>query len=257
MALLKTRLDNLRARMMAVSEDFESWTEPEVMFSAAHTDRPTEQFYDQCAFHHNGHDWGLLGKFNLSMQTTDLELVTASLGVAWRRLPTRPLVLRAGEPGSWDQGGVYAATSGPFEYKGRMYVYYGGTNVRHDGGGFDGRAVDHRLQGIGLATFTPGRMVGQQFEGEGWFETMPFRCPGGKLLLDANAKNPLKIEVRNIGYGGPFEGFRETQAVPVKGDSQEHGITWEHETDLKALSGRFIQLRVYGKNSVAYGCRFE
>jgi hypothetical protein len=254
-ALLKTRLDNLRSRMISVSDDFENWTDPEVMFDAASTDRPTEQFYDQCAFHHCGHDWSLLGKFNLSMQTTDIELTTASLGVAWRRLPTRPAMVRAGDPGAWDCGGVYAPTSGPFEFNGRMHFYYTGTNIRHDSGGFDGLAPRERLQGIGVATFTPGRMVGQQFAGNGWFESMPFRCPGGKLLIDANLQFPLTVEVRNVGYGGPFDGYRETDCIAVNGNSQEHTLTWKDRSNLDALAGRYVQLRVYGKNSIVYGFR--
>lgn len=253
-ALLKTRLDNLRARMISVSEDFEHWTDPEVMFDPAGTDRPTEQFYDQCAFHHAGHDWGLIGKFNLSTQTTDIELVTASLGVAWRRLPTRPLPVRSGDPGAWDCGGVYAPTSGPVEFNGRMYFYYTGTNQRHSGQGFDGQAVGKVVQAIGLATFTPGRMAGQQFEGNGWFETMPFRCPGGQMTIDADTKFPLKVEICNIGYSGPIYGYREADAVPVRGDSQAHAITWKDKADLEELKGRFVQVRVYGKNSVVYGC---
>ncbi len=252
-ALLKTRLDNLRARMISTSDDFEQWSAPEVMFDAAHTDRPGEQFYDQCAFHHCGHDWSLLGKFDLSTQTTSIELATASLGVAWRRLPTRPLVLRAGDPGAWDCGGLYAPTSGPFEFNGRMYVYFTGTRTRHDRSGFASLEKGRLQQGIGLATFTPGRMVGQQFEGEGWFESMPFRCPGGQLIVDADLEHPLHVEVRNTGYGGSVKGYGPADSIPVTGDSQEHAPRWKDQSTLDRLAGRYIQLRLHGKNSIVYG----
>ena len=107
-----------------------------------------------------------------------------------------------------------------------------------------------------MATFTPGRVVGQQFEGAGWFTSKPFRCPGGQLLLDARADYPIRVGVFSAGYGDDYPGYTCAECVQVQGDRQDHTIRWESHANLDAFRGQFITLRVYGRNSVVYGAQF-
>jgi hypothetical protein len=129
------------------------------------------------------------------------------------------------------------------------WYYYGGSASAHDEG--------VALAGIGVATFTPGRLVGQQVEGEGWCCGLPFRCPGGTLELDALARHPLVVSVRAAGYGGPLPGYTSEECLAVTGDSQAHAVRWKTQASLDALSGRFVQLCVQGQDSVVYGFRLR
>ena len=248
-AFLKTRLDNRRALVVSVSEDFVSWSEPSVLMAPDLADSPTLHFYAHNAFHHCGHDFGFLSRYELCTQKADLELVVSHRGVDRNRLPTRPIVLAPGDPGSWDAGGVYVSIGEPVERGDTCWVYYYGSSGRHDefGGG----------TGFGIATFRKGRLVGQQFEGDGWFSSAPFRCPGGSLTLDAAARQPMTVEVCSTGYGGAYPGFSRAECEPVEGDSQEHPIRWRSRASLDELRGQFIQLKVYGRNSIAYGVGFH
>jgi hypothetical protein len=252
-AFLKTRLDNKRARMISVSEDFATWSEPHILLAPDLGDAPTVEFYAQNAFCHWGHDLGLLCCYDQATQRTHLELLSAPGGVDWRRMPTRTAVLLPGDIRGPEGGGVYPGTGQPVHVDGSMGLYYCGTNQRHSGEDGD---LDRQV-GFGMASFSPGRLAGQQFTGEGWFQTVPFRCPGGRLTLNASAREPITVAIHVAGYGGVVEGFTREQARPVTGDRRDHAITWEDHHTLDALQDRFVQLRIHGRQGTVFGMTLD
>jgi hypothetical protein len=248
-AFLKDRLDNRRARTIAVSKDFIRWSDPAISVIPDMGDPPTLHFYAQNAFHHCGHDFAFLNRFNFDTQKLDMELIVSPQGNDWRRLPTRPVVLSPGNPGNWDGEMILNGFGEPIVHGDRCWYYYYGSSGRHD---------EHAAHGaVGIATFTSGRLVGQQFEDQGFFASLPFRCPGGTLTLDAIAKQPIAVEVCSPGYGSPLDGFRQEDCVCVQGDSNRHAIRWKEKTNLDELRGNFILLRVYGCDSIVYGATFS
>jgi len=158
-------------------------------------------------------------------------------------------VLSPGDPGAWDGGMVLPGLGEPITRGDTCWCYYYGSRDRHDEAGGHGA--------IGVAYFSHGRIAGQQFEREGWFETAPFRCPGGALFLNAIAGESMTVEIRGCGYGGALEGFTRAECETVQGDSCEHAVRWRSHADLDTLRNRFIALRVYGTNSIAYGASFR
>ncbi len=252
-AFLKTRLDGKRARMISISEDFEHWSEPRVLLAPDLADAPTLEFYAQNAFHHWGHDVGLICRYDVASQRTDLELIHAPGGTDWRRLPTRAAILSPGELDTPDGGGVYPGTGDPIRVEDMCRIYYCGTSRRHSGED----AGKPQTGGIGLATFAPGRLAGQQFTGEGWCQTIPFRCPGGRLTLNAVAHTPMAVEIHAAGYGGPIAGFTRDACAPVSGDSQTHAVIWKDHATLDTLRDRFILLRVYGGKGLVFGFEIQ
>ena len=111
--------------------------------------------------------------------------------------------------------------------------------------------------GVGIASFAPGRLAGQQFLGDGWFQGTPFCCPGGRLTLNAAARQPVTVEVHSVGYGGPIAGFTRDQCARITGDQLAHPVTWEGNDTLRALRDRFIQLRVYGSAGSVFGFEID
>ena len=248
-AFLKDRFDNRRARMISTSDDFIHWSEPAICFIPDQADSPTLHFYAQSAFHHCGHDFGLLNRFEFNTQKLDLELVIAPQGNDWRRLPGRPVVLTPGNTGAWDQGMILNGHGEPIICGDTAWYYYYGASGRHD---------EHTAHGaIGIATFSVGRLVGQQFEDDGWFASKPFRCPGGSLAIDTIAREPITVEVCSTGYGGPIEHYRKDDCRPVQGDNKNHKITWKTKANLDEFHRKFIILRIHGKNAVVYGAAFQ
>jgi len=248
-AFLKTRLDNRRARLVAVSQDFAHWSAPTVLLANDLGDAPTLHFYTQSAFEHCGHNLGFLGRLDQATQKLDVELITGPRGGAdWRRLPTRPQVLAPGNPGEWDGYMIMPGVGEPLVRGDTCWTYYTGGCTQHD--------VDCPWA-IGLATFTTGRIVGQQFEGEGWFTTAPFFCPGGRLTLDARANEPLTVAICGAAYGGELAGYRRGECQPVQGNGRDLAIRWAEHADLEAFRGQYITLRVSGRNAVVYGASFD
>lgn len=248
-AFLKDRLDNRRARLVSVSRDFETWSEPQVLLAPAPGDSATEHYYGQSAFHHCGRDLGFLNIFEFSTQRLYLELIAGAGSSDWRRLPSRPKVLEPGDHPAWDSNMVFPGLGEPIVRGDTCWYYYYGSSQRHDAAGETGA--------IGLATFKSGRLVGQQIEGEGWFQTLPFRCPGGTLHLDAVACKPMTVEAHSTGYGGPRPGYTRSECRPVEGDSRSHEIRWAEKSNIDGLRNEFIVLRIYGCNSIAYGVEFR
>jgi hypothetical protein len=248
-AFLKDRVENRRARMISTSRDFVNWSAPAVCFGPDNGDTPTMHYYAQNAFHHCGQDFCFLNRYEFATQKLDLELVYSPQGVDWRHFPSRVPILSPGDPGQWDGGMVLCGFGEPIIRDKTGWVYYYGCSVRHD----DGSGIG----AIGLATFTEGRLVGQQTEGEGWFNSLPFRCPGGRLTLDAAARGPVTVEVWSTGYGGVYPEYTRQECEAVQGDKQDHTIRWKNKSNLDEFRGKFIQLRVYGLNSIVYGAGFD
>jgi hypothetical protein len=247
-AFLKCRIDNRRARLISVSRDFVHWSSPSPLLSPDLADTATMNFYGQTAFTHHGADLGFLSRFDLASQRVDLELITASEGIHWRRLPGRPPILQPGDiRNSWDGGAIYPGLNGPIVRDDIAWFYYYGSASRHD---------EHLAAGgaIGIATFTPGRLAGQQFEEDGYFSSLPFLCPGGVLELDADARKPMIVQVCGTGYAdGAQSGYETGQCEPISGNNGHHRVKWRTKDNLDELRGRFITLKISGVDSVVYG----
>ena len=52
--------------------------------------------------------------------------------------------------------------------------------------------------------------------------------------------------------GRPLEGFGETEAVRIRGNSNRHMAEWKGDRELSSLKGRAVRLRIYATNSKLY-----
>ena len=110
---------------------------------------------------------------------------------------------------------------------------------------------------LAIATFKKNRLVGQQTENDGFFATLPFVCPGGKLFLNFVSKAPVKVSIKLWGYGSEYEGFTLEDCVAVTGDRVRGEIVWKTKASLDELKGKYIRIKVSGRNAVAYSAAFE
>lgn len=92
-AFLKDRQGENRSRLVVPSDDFKTWSEPQWIFTPDHGDHAGTNFYNQSAFMLGGRTLGFLNLYDLTTQTTWVELIESGDNLNWRRMPSRPHLL--------------------------------------------------------------------------------------------------------------------------------------------------------------------
>ncbi|MCF7688020.1 MAG: twin-arginine translocation signal domain-containing protein [Cephaloticoccus sp.] len=254
-AFLKDRLGGNRSRMLMHSDDFKHWSEPQWIFTPDHGDSAGTNFYNQSAFVMAGRTLGFLNLYDLTTQTTWVELVESGDNINWRRMPSRPRILSPGAPGTYDSGGAYVGLAEPILIGEEYRYYYYASSDRHDVADTGGNPA--QKPSLAYATFHKNRLVGQQTEGDGYFATLPFVCPGGRLFLNFIGKSEVTVCIKRPGYGGDYVGFSLAECIPVTGDSLRQEIIWKNHANLDELKGKYIRIKVAGKNLVGYSAALE
>ena len=251
-AFLKDRAGDNRSRMLCHSDDFREWSEPQWIFTPDHGDNEGTNFYNQTAFTMAGRSLGFLSVYDVTTQTSWLELVESGDTINWRRMPSRSPLLQPSEPGSLDGGGAYPGLNEPILMGDEYWYYYYASPQRHDGSS----SPETQKPTLCAAAFTKNRLVGQQTVGEGFFSTLPFRCPGGRLQLNFTSTEPVTVAMKRWGYGGEYEGFTQEECEPICGDRTDGEVRWNSGKTLTELDGKFVRIKVYGKNAVVYSAAF-
>ena len=254
LAFLKERYGEQRIRMLSYSTDCETWTEPHVVFQPDAGDNKGTNFYQQSAFTFCGRCMGFLNVYDVTTQMSWLELVESPDGLSWHRMPAKTAVLRQGNFGSIDGGGIYCGLSEPVVEGDKTWVYYYAAPHPHDSGYSE--KARHLKQCIARAFFPTGRLVGQQTERGGFFASLPVACPGGDLQLNLKCANEVRVELMNPGYSGPIEGFTADDCVPLCGDDQAAAVRWKHGRTLDELKGRYLKIRISGDNMKVFSANF-
>ena len=249
-AFLKDRVGPNRSRMLSWSDDFEHWSEPHWIITPDHGDDRGTNFYNQTAFRMAGRILGFLNVYDVSTQTSWIELIESPDGSSWQRMPSRSRLLQPGGPGSHDGGGAYPGLGEPILKGNEYWYYYYASPARHD----EGQGEDKPT--LCVATFTRNRLVGQQTEGDGTFSTLPILCPAGRLRLNFVSKEPVTVALKRPGYGGEIAGFTHAECEPISGDTQEGDVRWKSGKTPADLAGRHIRISVRGKNSIVYSAAF-
>ena len=254
-AFLKDRHGPNRSRMLTFSDDFRNWSEPQWIFTPDHGDNEGTNFYNQSAFQMSGRTLGFLNLYDLTTQSTWVELIESGDNRNWTRMPARPHMLQPGPAGTYDSGGAYVGLAEPILVGDDYRYYYYASADRHDAADTGGNPAQR--PSLAYATFKKNRLVGQQTEGDGYFATLPFVCPGGKLFLNFVCKGPVTVSIKRPGYGNDYAKFTQADAVPVTGDNLHGEITWKTQANLDELKGKYIRIKVQGKGVVAYSASFE
>ncbi len=254
-AFLKDRLGPNRSRMLMHSADFENWSEPQWMFTPDHGDHAGTNFYSQSAFTMCGRTLGFLNLYDLTTQTSWIELIESGDNLTWRRMPSRVHLMEPGVPGSYDAGGTYVGLAEPILIGDEYRYYYYATPIRHDKS--DEAEIAGQRRSLAGATFKRNRLSGQQAERDGYFSTLPFVCPGGRLRLNFRSNAEVRVSIQRSGYSKDFEDYTLEDCEPVAGDSLEQEIIWKNQTDLESLKGKYIRLKIAGPNLIAYSASFE
>ena len=252
-AFLKDRYGANRIRMIMHSDDCVHWSEPSVLFKPDAGDDKGTNFYQQSAFIMNDRCLGFLNVFDVTTQMCWLELVESPDGMSWHRFASRAAVLKPGDFGTLDGGGVYCPLGEPIVDGDRTWVYYMAAPHPHDSG-FSEKAKNLK-QCVARAWFPTGRLVGQQTERGGFFATAPILCPGGELQLNFKCDNEVRVELKDPGYGDAIEGFTSDDCVPLTGDETAATVRWQNGRSLDELQGRYLKIKIAADNAKAFSAR--
>ena len=106
-----------------------------------------------------------------------------------------------------------------------------------------------RLDGFASlhAPYTGGEMV-----------TKPFEFDGSQLELNVatGAAGFVRVELQDAG-GKPLPGYTLADCSEIIGDQIERVVRWRQGTDVRALAGRSVRLRIAMKDADLYSFRFR
>ena len=240
-----------RVQAWAESDDGMHWKNEQLVLRADQQDPLTSNIQFMFVMQHGGYYLGFLtlhdeaGHFRI-------QLAWSADGLSWRR-PSRVPWLDVGPEGAFDCGMVLGPAD-PIFWEKEMWFPYGGFPIRHD------TRETNWESAIGMATMRLDGFSAWEAGAEtGELVTQPFRCNGGRLLINAEAQNgSVAVEILDE-KGKPLKGFEAKSCRAVIGDTlaNESGgwIQWKQEKDLRRLEGKQVQLRFTLKNAKLYSFR--
>ena len=177
------------------------------------------------------------------------ELILSRDGESFER--THAPFVSTGAPGAWDRGQAWAAPDW-VEVGDEWWITYHGSDR-----GPNVAIPKDTSWGIGLAKIRKEGFVSLRGPRNGGVVcTRVLRWPGGKLLLNAAAREGL-ITVR---VSGPerkvIPGFDHADCVPFRGDSIAAEVRWKNKT-LGDLAGQPLRLEIYIANGDLYSFHAE
>jgi len=245
-----------RAAALTTSEDFKTWSEPELILVPDDVDdrwgkgMQRSHFYGMCAFPYESMYLAFLWIF----QATDdegyhdgpifIELVSSRDGINWKREEgDRPPILELGPSGSWDDGMVFT-TNHPLVEGETVKLFYGGIDGLHAG------PISEWDGGIGLATLRKDGFASLD-AGEQVATVTTKKLTGAKGLLHVNCDASggwLKAEILDAS-GKVIPGYALDECKPLEADKVSHVMTWKNEM---ALPDGDIRIRFEMQSALLY-----
>ncbi|MEO7649210.1 MAG: hypothetical protein ABIZ80_01990 [Bryobacteraceae bacterium] len=164
--------------------------------------------------------------------------------------------LRVGHSGSFDSKWIWAFPK-PVRRGDELWIYYFGTNQDH--GSRADSAAKERLTAIARAVMRLDGFVSADFDyAGGTLMTPPIRFTGRRLELnlDTGAGGVGRVEIVR-GDGSPIPGFTMLDADQLNGNSVRLPVSWKGKSDLSALAGQEIRLRLKMRAAKLYAFQFR
>lgn len=244
------------------SDDFEHWSQPEMVLIMDLQDEPDVEYYGLTAFERHGWMMGLLEYWCSATDTLQLHLAVSRDGRRW----IRPAVRQPFIPNcyDWNRKWVTCATNGPIMVGGQMVFYFGGRWTSHH---FDSL---HLHGVIGAASVPIDRFCAIEGGSSpvGYLDTVPLEWPGGDLALNADTRSNFEthpwhcdgcimVDVLDA-EGAPLPDWSGERAATFRGNTHCRGrvdpgvVNWPAGRSLDALRGQTIRLRFRFQHSRLY-----
>jgi hypothetical protein len=250
---------------LATSRDMQKWSEPKLVMAPDEADDAQvkqegglySQFYNMSGFRYGDQFLGLVTHFRFTgpppkhgpLQSgddgpVDVQLVHSRDGRTWHRCEVRSPVIPNG-PHDYDAGCVLGVSNGFATIGDEIWFFYSAITTTH--GGY----IPEKKIAIAAARWRLDGMVSLDAGTEGGeIETVPLRCFGDRLIVNAEAGGgELTVAVLDQ-HGRPLPGFSTSDCVSVRGDGVRQGVRWEKHERLPIAEP--IRLRFTFRNARLY-----
>ena len=245
----------------AESPDLRQWSEPETIIAVDELDYPDTEFYHLAATTQDGWYLGLLWIFSTTNTTHEPHFVFSRDGLRYDRTYREP-VIRRGDNGDFDATSIYAAR--PIIHGDRILCYYTGTNWRSPEQLL--ALGDRATAGIGLAVLPRDGFVSLEGARADFSSvtTRSFTFTGRELRLNLQAAlqqwgpGPCEVRVELLdGRHAPVPGFTAADADPLTTTATDARVSWRGRSDVSALAGQPVRLRIQFRNAKLYSFQFR
>jgi len=192
---------------------------------------------------------------------TVMHVATSRDGVHWERMWNRKPLLPRGPEGSYDHGSVEPGTSPPVEIGEDMLIYYWASVYGQEQWAAEG--------GVGVARLRKDRFIGQVAGTQtAYLLTRQFLLEGNQLRINCTAlpipyhkeSDGIRVAIleapdyktKETTFEKAVPGFALEDSDQVVTDNTTHVVTWHGKSDLSALKGKSIYLRLQLKNATLY-----
>jgi hypothetical protein len=241
---------------MSTSKDFTNWQQPWRILQPNDQEEGLLEFYGMGGIHKRGGLYiGLVRALHDDLPCDaggpPNGIGYATLAISrdcrnWHRF-REPFLDRNPEPGSWDHAMTWMGCSLPMNEE--MFFYYGGYARGHK------IAPDSERQ-LGLARMKRDRYTALASNGqEGKLLTKPFRMPGGRITVNADAAKG-EVLIRLLDRNSkPLPSMPEPAAQPIRGDTLAADVRWQQPQ--KSLRGQIARLEIQARNASIFGLEFH
>jgi hypothetical protein len=186
----------------------------------------------------------------------DVRLAVSREGRSYQWLAAEPII-DLGPNGAWDGGCVYACPNLVHLPDGRLALPYLGKSFVHNEGWLQSFYNDYPTKGgLGWAKWADGRLAGIVAGAPGEFTTTSAMFRGTEIQMNARTQKAGRILVELREGGKPVPGYTFADCVPFHGDEIWTPCRWREKEDVRALSGKAIEIAFRLSNAKIFACRF-
>ncbi len=226
-----------RSVARAETEDFRSWSLPELLLYSGPDVHPSDDWYLSSKTLYPGtDDYHLMFPtlYRQADDTTQVRLFSSPDGVAWSQLGEGP-VLSTGPSGSWDGGCIFAGLNLIPLPDDRVGLPYTGYLYPHKYPRNRATFVNRRFNAY--AVWTRERLAALEAGESGSFATLPLLSPGRRLRLNVQTRVAGEVLVEVLGRapdapGEPLRGRSFSDCDPITGNHLDYVVTWNGKEDL-------------------------
>lgn len=240
-----------RRRSVARSEtdNFRQWPQPEIVLQPDSQDPPTDDLYTNGYSPYPGNaNFHLMfpAIYRRVRDLCDVQIAVSRDSRNWSWPERIPVI----EPtGDYDRGGIYPGP-GLLPLAGdRWGLICRAESAMHNEGYYYRPAKEDG--GIGWASWPRDRLVALEAPVEGQVTLNKLLCRGEPLLLNCETEPNGWIVVELIeptlwppAHLSAIPGFGFSDCTPVRGDEAAAAVQWNGSSDLSALAGREVCLRI-------------
>ena len=235
-----------RVVWLARSRDFQSWSEPEMVFAPDAADdlwasgpEQRAEVYNMSVFPHAAGFIGLPPLFRVTAARRpkaeltpgqspddgpiDVQLATSSDGRTWQRSEPRVNLIPRGAPGSFDAGAILGVSSTAVDVGDETWVYYTALTTTHGG------PLPAKRLSIGRAEWRRHGFVSLDAGvAGGRIETKPVQLGAPALFGNADASQGTVRVALLEADGRAIPGYRLEDSEPLRSDTTGWSARWKN-----------------------------